>query len=268
MAEAPAMGPTHLAGGSGTRGDRAARRRGRAAAGSTVDPRGRPHDPRDFPPAERVPSRRHVLSAGTAVQAHRGNQEIRGRGDEIARPRRAGEGHRRRQVARTPDAREVRREVRPGTREEPDDDGRGFQETGGALMAKEYRTITEIAGPLIFVEKTEPVGYNELVEVQLTDGRRMRGQVLDSSTDVVVVQIFEGTAGIDRALSVKFLGETIKLSVSREMLGRILTGSGEPADGGPPILPEKRVEIQGAAINPYSREHPAEIIQPGISQFA
>src|SRR2546428_335051 len=132
-------------------------------------------------------------------------------------------------------------------------------------MAKEYRTITEIAGPLIFVEKTEPVGYNVLVEVQLTDGRRMRGQVLDSSTDVVVVQIFEGTAGIDRASSVKFLGETIKLSVSREMLGRILTGSGEPADGGPPILPEKRVEIQGAAINPYSREHPAEFIQTGIS---
>src|SRR5207245_2067058 len=125
-------------------------------------------------------------------------------------------------------------------------------------MAKEYRTISEIAGPLIFVEKTEPVGYNELVEVQLGDGRRKRGQVLDSSTTVVVVQVFEGTAGIDRASSVKFLGETIKLSVSREMLGRVLTGSGEPADGGPPIIPEKRVEIQGAAINPYSREHPAE----------
>src|SRR6266508_4583349 len=132
-------------------------------------------------------------------------------------------------------------------------------------MAKEYRTISEIAGPLIFVEKTEPVGYNELVEVFLPDGRRKRGQVLDSSTSVVVVQIFEGTAGIDRASSVKFLGETIKLSVSREMLGRVLTGSGEPADGGPPIIPEKRVEIQGAAINPYSREHPAEFIQTGIS---
>src|SRR2546428_592775 len=132
-------------------------------------------------------------------------------------------------------------------------------------MAKEYRTISEIAGPLIFVEKTDPVGYNELVEVQLGDGRRQRGQVLDSSTSVVVVQVFEGTAGIDRASSVKFLGETIKLSVSREMLGRVLTGSGEPADGGPPIIPEKRVEIQGAAINPYSREHPAEFIQTGIS---
>src|SRR3989304_2627032 len=132
-------------------------------------------------------------------------------------------------------------------------------------MVKEYRTITEIAGPLIFVEKTEPVGYAELVEVQLADGSRRRGQGLDSATDLVVVQVFEGTAGIDRHASVKFLGETIKLPVSREMLGRILTGSGEPADGGPPIVPEKRIEISGAAINPYAREHPAEFIQTGIS---
>ncbi len=132
-------------------------------------------------------------------------------------------------------------------------------------MVKEYKTITEIAGPLIFVEKTEPVGYNELVEIRLTDGARRRGQVLDTSNEIVVVQVFEGTSGIDRSSSVKFLGETIKLSVSKEMLGRILTGSGEPADGGPPILPEKRVEIQGSAINPNSRAHPSEFIQTGIS---
>ncbi len=132
-------------------------------------------------------------------------------------------------------------------------------------MAKEYKTITEIAGPLIFVTKTEPVGYSELVEVQLPGGARRRGQVLDSSKDLVVVQIFEGTAGIDRNASVTFLGETIKLPVSREMLGRILTGAGEPADGGPPILPEERREIAGAAINPVSRAHPAEFIQTGIS---
>lgn len=132
-------------------------------------------------------------------------------------------------------------------------------------MAKEYRTIREIAGPLIFVEKTEWVGFNELVEVGLPDGTRKRGQVLDSSKDVVVVQVFEGTAGIDRQSTVKFLGETIKLNVSRDMLGRILSGSGEPVDGGPPIVPEKRVEIIGAAINPYCREHPREFIQTGIS---
>src|SRR3989449_980520 len=132
-------------------------------------------------------------------------------------------------------------------------------------MPTEYRTITEIAGPLIFVEKTEWVGYGELVEVGLPDGSRKRGQVLGSSKDIVVVQVFEGTAGIDRASTVKFLGETIKLNVSRDMLGRILSGAGEPIDGGPPIVPEKRVEITGSAINPYSREHPAESIQTGIS---
>ncbi|HKW43074.1 MAG TPA: V-type ATP synthase subunit B, partial [Thermoplasmata archaeon] len=132
-------------------------------------------------------------------------------------------------------------------------------------MPTEYRTITEIAGPLIFVEKTEWVGYGELVEVGLPDATRKRGQVLDSSKDIVVVQVFEGTAGIDRQSTVKFLGETIKLNVSREILGRILSGAGEPIDGGPPVVPEKRVDITGAAINPYSREHPAEFIQTGIS---
>ncbi len=132
-------------------------------------------------------------------------------------------------------------------------------------MPKEYRTVREIAGPLLFVEKTEWVGYGELVEVGMADGTRKRGQVLDTSKDIVVVQVFEGTAGIDRSSTVKFLGETIKLNVSRDMLGRILSGSGDPIDGGPPIVPEKRLEIIGAAINPYSREHPSEFIQTGIS---
>ena len=132
-------------------------------------------------------------------------------------------------------------------------------------MGKEYRTITEIAGPLIFVEKTEMVGYNELVEITLADGSRRRGQVLDSSKDVVVVQLFEGTAGVDRSSSVKFLGETIKLSVTKEMLGRVLSGSGDPLDGGPPLIPEERREIIGAAINPYARGNPDDFIQTGIS---
>ncbi len=132
-------------------------------------------------------------------------------------------------------------------------------------MAREYRTITQIAGPLLFVEKTEFVGYNELVEVALPSGERRRGQVLDSSKEIVVVQVFEGTAGIDRASSVKFLGETIKLGVSKDMLGRILSGSGDPIDGGPPIIPDERREITGAAINPYARDNPKEFIQTGIS---
>ncbi len=132
-------------------------------------------------------------------------------------------------------------------------------------MTKEYKTITEIAGPLVFVEKTEWVGYGELVEVGLPDGTMKRGQVLDTSKDLVVVQIFEGTAGIDKASSVKFLGETAKLNVSKDMLGRILSGAGEPLDGGPPVIPEKRVEIIGSAINPFARASPKEFIQTGIS---
>jgi V/A-type H+-transporting ATPase subunit B len=132
-------------------------------------------------------------------------------------------------------------------------------------MTKEYYTITDIAGPLVFVEKTEPVGYGELVHIQLADGSVKRAQVLDTSKDQVVVQVFEGTASIDRKSGVKFLGETIKLPVSREMLGRILSGSGEPLDGGPPIVPEKRLDIIGSAINPFTRESPAEFIQTGIS---
>jgi len=132
-------------------------------------------------------------------------------------------------------------------------------------MQKEYKTINEIAGPLVFVEKTEPVGYGELVQISMPDGSLKRGQVLDTSKDIVVVQVFEGTSGIDRASGVKFLGETIKLSVSKEMLGRILNGAGEPIDGGAPIVPEMRSEILGAAINPYSRDSPQEFIQTGIS---
>ena len=132
-------------------------------------------------------------------------------------------------------------------------------------MQKEYKTINEISGPLVFVEKTEPIGFGELVQISMPDGSIKRGQVLDTSKEIVVVQVFEGTTGIDRASGVKFLGETIKLSVSKEMLGRILNGAGEPMDGGAPIVPEKRVDIIGAAINPYSRDSPQEFIQTGIS---
>ncbi len=130
---------------------------------------------------------------------------------------------------------------------------------------KDYRTITEIAGPLVFVEKTEPVMYGELVSIILPDGSQKRGQVLDTSKDLVAVQIFEGTAGIDRASRVRFLGETLKMPVSRNMLGRILSGAGAPLDGGPAIISEKKLDITGAAINPYARESPKEFIQTGIS---
>ncbi|MDD1769699.1 MAG: V-type ATP synthase subunit B [Methanomassiliicoccales archaeon] len=132
-------------------------------------------------------------------------------------------------------------------------------------VSKEYRTISQIAGPLVFVEKTEPVGYNEIAIVSLPNGEERRGQVLDSSNDVVVIQMFEGTAGIGRAAGAKFTGETLKMPVSTDMLGRILSGSGDPLDGGPRITPEDRLDITGAAINPWARDNPREFIQTGIS---
>src|SRR3989338_1128701 len=132
-------------------------------------------------------------------------------------------------------------------------------------MIKEYKTITRIAGPLIFVEKTEPVGYGEIVKISLIDGSSKTGQVLDTSENIVVVQVFEGTSGINRDARVKFLGENIKLSVSKDMLGRILSGAGRPRDNGPEVIPEKKLDINGAAINPYARDSPKDFIQTGIS---
>ena len=130
---------------------------------------------------------------------------------------------------------------------------------------KEYRTINKIAGPLVFVEKTEPIAYGELVNLVLSDGSIKRGQVLDTSDELVVVQIFETTAGIGKDTGVRFTGETIKMPVGREMLGRILSGGGKPIDGGPEIVPEKRLDITGAAINPYARANPSDFIQTGVS---
>ncbi|WP_137289286.1 ATP synthase subunit B [Natronorubrum halophilum] len=130
---------------------------------------------------------------------------------------------------------------------------------------KEYQTITEISGPLVFAEVDEPVGYDEIVEIETDDGRTLRGQVLESSKGVVAIQVFEGTGGIDRNASVRFLGETMKMPVTEDLLGRVLDGSGQPIDGGPEIVPESREDIVGEAINPYSREYPEEFIQTGVS---
>ena len=130
---------------------------------------------------------------------------------------------------------------------------------------KEYKTINQVAGPLVFVEKTDPISYNEIVQIKLGNGEIKNGQVLDTSDDLVVVQVFEGTSGIDKQAGVKFLGDTLKLSVSQDMLGRILSGAGKPIDDGPDIIPEQKLDIMGAAINPYARGPPADFIQTGIS---
>jgi len=130
---------------------------------------------------------------------------------------------------------------------------------------KEYQTITEISGPLVFVETDEPIGYDEIVEIETADGQTRRGQVLESTSDYVAIQVFEGTEGIDREASVRFLGETMKMPVTEDLLGRVMDGTGQPIDGGPDIVPDERHDIVGTAINPYSREYPEEFIQTGVS---
>jgi len=133
-------------------------------------------------------------------------------------------------------------------------------------LIKEYRTISGISGPLIIVEKVADVKYDELVEIQLGSGEIRRGRVLEITTDKALVQVFEGTSGLDiRDAKVRFLGKALELPVSRDMLGRIFDGSGKPIDGGPEIIPEKRLDINGNPINPYSRDYPSEFIQTGIS---
>jgi len=130
---------------------------------------------------------------------------------------------------------------------------------------KEYQTITEISGPLVFAEVDEAIGYDEIVEIETPDGDTRRGQVLESSEGLVSIQVFEGTSGIDMDSSVRFLGETMKMPVTEDLLGRVLDGSGNPIDGGPDIVPEDRRDIVGEAINPYAREYPEEFIQTGVS---
>ncbi len=130
---------------------------------------------------------------------------------------------------------------------------------------KEYRTINEISGPLVFAEIDEPIGYDEIVEIETPAGEVKRGQILESTDEFVAIQVFEGTDGIDRDCTVRFLGETMKMDVTEDLLGRVLDGSGRPIDGGPDIVPDERRDIVGAALNPHAREYPAEFIQTGIS---
>ena len=132
-------------------------------------------------------------------------------------------------------------------------------------MQKEYKTITEISGPLVFAEVDEPIGYDEIVEIETPDGSIRRGQILETSSSAVAIQVFEGTSGIDKDSSVRFLGETLQMDLTEDLLGRVLSGAGDPIDGGPPIEPELQRPIVGSAINPYSREYPQEFIQTGVS---
>ncbi|MDD5018385.1 MAG: V-type ATP synthase subunit B [Eubacteriales bacterium] len=133
-------------------------------------------------------------------------------------------------------------------------------------MLKEYRTISEVVGPLMLVEGVSGVKYDELVEIEQENGEIRRGKVLEINKDKALVQLFESSQGLRIATSkARFLGKSIELSVSYDMLGRVFDGMGGPMDGGPAIIPEKRMDINGQPINPASRDYPEEFIQTGIS---
>ena len=133
-------------------------------------------------------------------------------------------------------------------------------------MIKEYKTIESINGPLMVVRRVSGVTYDELVEIELSDGSLRRGKVLEVNGDSAVVQLYEAAAGINLAESkVRFLGHPLELAVSEDMLGRVFSGMGVPIDGGPAILPEAHRDINGLAMNPAARDYPDEFIQTGIS---
>ncbi len=133
---------------------------------------------------------------------------------------------------------------------------------------REFKTVTEVSGPLMFVDLQGMggVSYGEIAEIITTTGERRRGQVLDVSENLAVIQCFEGTSGLETKDTVcRFLGETMKLGVSSEMLGRVFNGRGEAIDGGGDIVPDKILDITGSPINPSARQYPKEFIETGIS---
>jgi len=133
-------------------------------------------------------------------------------------------------------------------------------------MRKEYKTIREVAGPLMLVDQVEGVKYDELVEIEQSDGRIRRGKVLEINQDKALLQLFEGSQGLRITdSSAKFLGHSIELAVAPDMLGRVFDGMGRSIDGGAELIPEKRLDINGAPINPAARDYPNEFIQTGIS---
>ncbi|NAZ31533.1 MAG: ATP synthase subunit B [Acidilobus sp.] len=134
------------------------------------------------------------------------------------------------------------------------------------IGVKEYTRISEIRGPLIIVEGVSRVAYDEVVEVELNTGERRRGRVLEVTRNAAVVQVFEGTTGISTVgAKVRFLGRTLEMPVSEDMLGRIFDALGKPIDGGPDVVAEEKYDINGAPINPAVRAYPEDFIQTGIS---
>lgn len=135
-----------------------------------------------------------------------------------------------------------------------------------SLIQKDYKTINYVSGPLIFVENVHNVSFGEMVSIYSKNGDVRSGQVLECTEEHAVIQVFEGSEGIDVATTgVRFQEEVAKIDVSIDLLGRILNGKGMPIDDGPDIIPELRLEIIGSPINPVSRDKPSDFIQTGIS---
>lgn len=135
-----------------------------------------------------------------------------------------------------------------------------------SIKSREYSTVSEVSGPLMVIESVSGAAYGEVVEIRAPDGKIRLGQVLEARLDAAVVQVFEGTRGLDTGItSVRFTGETMKFGVSRDILGRVFDGTGRTIDGGPELLPDHRRDINGEPINPSAREYPREFIETGIS---
>ncbi len=133
-------------------------------------------------------------------------------------------------------------------------------------MIKEYKTISEVTGPLMLVKGVEGVGYDELGEIELSNGQIRHCKVLEINGTDILVQLFEGSSGMNlKESKVRFLGHSNELAVSKDMLGRMFDGMGRPIDGGAEIIPEKKLDINGLAMNPAAREYPSEFIQTGVS---
>lgn len=131
-----------------------------------------------------------------------------------------------------------------------------------------YKTVSDVTGPLIVVEKTRNVGYGEIVSIVDQRGVKKNGQVLDVASDYAVVQVFEGTTGLDsKNTTATFLGETFQVPVSTDVLGRIFDGAGRVIDGGGSIVPDERLDVNGSPINPSAREYPREFIETGVSSI-
>lgn len=133
-------------------------------------------------------------------------------------------------------------------------------------MLKEYKTVREVVGPLMLVDGVERATYDELVEIELQTGEIRHGRILEINQDKALIQLFEGSTGINlQETKTRFLGRPLEIGLSEDMLGRVFDGLGRPKDGGPSIIPDEKRDINGEALNPFARDYPSEFIQTGIS---